>query len=1191
MQGPLTRGTAFVSVAPYYAEAATSAWATRGIDGAVAARLPLLGALTKLATDAFTAGSAPLLTDSASTGGAYFLRTPDGLCLGVLKPQDEEPFAVNNPKGHVPEVNDVSYDRLSNSSGGIAATDTEDDEEEDNETLRVLSRNAAVRSEAASLHRRLPGLPETGRNMIRRGVRPGDGVIREAAAFLLDHGGRAAVPPTTLVLARHSALYASSAYRKAYIAASNSPTNNTAHGRSASEDAAAAPIGSSEAATAALYAGLGTDFLETIAALDGASCADNTCHAPAESMRQCARCGGYRNVVNDAAAKSIRDGCAPILLPALTASSRMWPPVKHCSFQAFVPHACSAEDFSSNVWPVEEVHKIAINDIRLCNTDRNTDNILCRAWLPGDAALNDLRSAEAQAVAAGAAAPTPSLVRYWKDVLKSRNVSYASAVKAEDVAKALMTPASAAAQSASTQVSPHIPSCSGYVSAVSLSNNASGACGPGVGGGSNESVVKPTTSPTSNGRPPRPPLGSPRGITGGIAANLSNPRSASVKEVLTLAPFGDSTNASTGASMPTSSMELSGKTAVAAVSASAVTGLSHSVASSPSQSPSRAAFTSYIPPHRRSALLTAMSGSSPLTTSLSLDAPEKSSTLAVESSASVESLSSLRHISFRGDGPPAPAVPLLTVNVASAESTSSSKNSAPSSPTTIQFLSHARGSVPLFEAVAGAEALAAPGMDKSQVPCVAEIAEPRPACSLATPDVLLGSVVASSSSSSSTDIPHGNVLTASSSNSSSSVPSPELHPLAGGNGSLTSSDHGITIRDLRAADRIELVPIDHGLCLPSASHLQDVSFCWTGWKQCDAPLSEDSIKFIDSLDGRRDSLLLWSVFGGPSMRKDSLLTLRLSTALLQEGVRVGLSLSEIGRMMCRLDGLGRVAASTSESAPGAPSEPTDKDFDEAEARRRAKNKKKRADRAKVKSRQRERARARQLSESGESAADANVSICAVDDVELLPSAFEQCVRKARASWRSARKRLGTGAEVTAQGSEERMLREARSSTASSLSPSQNRSLQTSPSQSRCATRTASLSDMPPPQSAKVQAAAKSPSAIDPSGVVTAPAKKSWNVPSKAARARAASRRRANSASSASEPPSQTLPAPQVASDPATACASAPSPSHKAALSLHECVCGVYGNDPYFLAEHDAIEDAFRAHLKAHLHIVLGSRRS
>lgn len=48
------------------------------------------------------------------------------------------------------------------------------------------------------------------------------------------------------------------------------------------------------------------------------------------------------------------------------------------SFQEFVRSECSMDDISPSMVSVDEVHKIAILDIRLMNADRNSANLLCR---------------------------------------------------------------------------------------------------------------------------------------------------------------------------------------------------------------------------------------------------------------------------------------------------------------------------------------------------------------------------------------------------------------------------------------------------------------------------------------------------------------------------------------------------------------------------------------------------------------------------------------------------------------------------------------------------------------------------------------------------------------------------------------------------------------------------------------------
>jgi hypothetical protein len=93
-------------------------------------------------------GCTPRLA-KAGTGGSYFLQDVEGNSVAVFKPEDEEPLAINNPKGRTP----------GSSSDGSASSG----------------------------------------EGLRRGTRPGEGAVREVAAYLLDHDHFAGVPPTALV--------------------------------------------------------------------------------------------------------------------------------------------------------------------------------------------------------------------------------------------------------------------------------------------------------------------------------------------------------------------------------------------------------------------------------------------------------------------------------------------------------------------------------------------------------------------------------------------------------------------------------------------------------------------------------------------------------------------------------------------------------------------------------------------------------------------------------------------------------------------------------------------------------------------------------------------------------------------------------------------------------------------------------
>lgn len=66
------------------------------------------------------------------------------------------------------------------------------------------------------------------------------------------------------------------------------------------------------------------------------------------------------------------------LTPGIGASSSQELAKKVGSFQEYVHAECSMDDLSPSKISVDEVHKIAILDIRLMNADRNVANILCQ---------------------------------------------------------------------------------------------------------------------------------------------------------------------------------------------------------------------------------------------------------------------------------------------------------------------------------------------------------------------------------------------------------------------------------------------------------------------------------------------------------------------------------------------------------------------------------------------------------------------------------------------------------------------------------------------------------------------------------------------------------------------------------------------------------------------------------------------
>ncbi|KAL0408775.1 UNVERIFIED_CONTAM: Phosphatidylinositol 4-kinase gamma 7 [Sesamum radiatum] len=95
--------------------------------------------------------------------------------------------------------------------------------------------------------------------------------------------------------------------------------------------------------------------------------------------------------------------------------------------------------------------------------------------------------------------------------------------------------------------------------------------------------------------------------------------------------------------------------------------------------------------------------------------------------------------------------------------------------------------------------------------------------------------------------------------------------------------------------QVELIPIDHGLCLPES--LEDPYFEWIHWPQASIPFSDDELEYIGNLDPVRDSEMLRSEL--PMIRDACLRVLSLCTIFLKEAASYGLCLAEIGEMMSR----------------------------------------------------------------------------------------------------------------------------------------------------------------------------------------------------------------------------------------------------------------------------------------------------
>lgn len=115
---------------------------------------------------------------------------------------------------------------------------------------------------------------------------------------------------------------------------------------------------------------------------------------------------------------------------------------------------------------------------------------------------------------------------------------------------------------------------------------------------------------------------------------------------------------------------------------------------------------------------------------------------------------------------------------------------------------------------------------------------------------------------------------------------------------LANADrHGGNILVCKRGDQssIQLIPIDHGYCLPE--NFEDCTFEWLYWPQARQPYKPETLKYIESLNADKDIELLKSL--GWNLSLECSRVLRISTMLLKKGAAVGLTPYEIALIMCR----------------------------------------------------------------------------------------------------------------------------------------------------------------------------------------------------------------------------------------------------------------------------------------------------
>jgi phosphatidylinositol 4-kinase type 2 len=116
------------------------------------------------------------------------------------------------------------------------------------------------------------------------------------------------------------------------------------------------------------------------------------------------------------------------------------------------------------------------------------------------------------------------------------------------------------------------------------------------------------------------------------------------------------------------------------------------------------------------------------------------------------------------------------------------------------------------------------------------------------------------------------------------------------------NDANILVRKRRSATtgkvEYELIPIDHGYCLPQFLEIAWCDWCWYDWPQLQEPLSAEDRKYILSLSAQDDADTLSKKI---PLRRACRRNMIIAGMVVQRGVKANLLLVDIARLMCRDD--------------------------------------------------------------------------------------------------------------------------------------------------------------------------------------------------------------------------------------------------------------------------------------------------
>lgn len=115
------------------------------------------------------------------------------------------------------------------------------------------------------------------------------------------------------------------------------------------------------------------------------------------------------------------------------------------------------------------------------------------------------------------------------------------------------------------------------------------------------------------------------------------------------------------------------------------------------------------------------------------------------------------------------------------------------------------------------------------------------------------------------------------------------------------NDANILVRKRRSTSgqiEYELIPIDHGYCLPQFLEIAWCDWCWFNWPQLKKPLSEADRKYVLSLCASEEADRLAKKI---PMRRACRRNMIIAGMVVQKGVKAHLVLYDIARIICRED--------------------------------------------------------------------------------------------------------------------------------------------------------------------------------------------------------------------------------------------------------------------------------------------------